>query len=107
MEQLKEGSTMPPESQPLAEAITPAISRRLDDMNSKRKAWVIKRASDTPETLQRSYLKAACKLGSPRSAIKAFCIMCCGWQRGEVAQCTSWNCPLWAWRPFQNGAKDA
>jgi hypothetical protein len=38
---------------------------------------------------------------SPRQAIKAKCLDCCGWQAEEVRQCTVRGCPLWVYRPFQ------
>lgn len=31
-------------------------------------------------------------------AIKEKCMNCCGWQRNEVARCTSYSCPLWPYR---------
>ena len=37
---------------------------------------------------------------TPRSAIKAQCLECMGWQRAEVARCTSTLCPLY---PFRRG----
>lgn len=36
---------------------------------------------------------------SRRAAIKAHCLECCGWQRGEVARCTAPGCPLFQYRP--------
>jgi len=35
---------------------------------------------------------------SPKAAIKAHCLMCCGWQIKEVRLCTAPNCPLFALR---------
>ncbi|MFC1452601.1 hypothetical protein ACFLSJ_04565 [Verrucomicrobiota bacterium] len=33
-----------------------------------------------------------------RSAIRAFCRECVGWNRDEVRQCTAPLCPLWPFR---------
>lgn len=43
-------------------------------------------------------LEGAC---SPRQAIKAQCLVCCGFQTAEVAECATWRCPLHAYRPYQ------
>jgi hypothetical protein len=53
-----------------------------------------------PKSCRAAYLKATCGKASPRMAIKAFCLECCGWQRKEVRLCTGLACPLWAYRPF-------
>ena len=36
---------------------------------------------------------------SRAAAIRAFCEMCVGWERREVARCTDPACPLYAYRP--------
>ncbi len=41
---------------------------------------------------------------SPRAAIKAMCLSCCGYDRAEIAACPTWRCPLQAYRPFQPGS---
>jgi len=48
-------------------------------------------------------LLARCWAGkaSPRSAIKAFCLECVGFDRSAVAECTAYACPLWRYRPYQ------
>jgi len=53
-----------------------------------------------PKACRSTYLRA---VGGrwPKSAIKAFCLECVGWQRAEVARCTALACPLWAYRPFR------
>lgn len=38
---------------------------------------------------------------SPRQAIKAKCLECCGNVRADVVGCTSYGCPLYAYRPYQ------
>ncbi len=47
-------------------------------------------------------LKAYKGTASPRSAIKAQCLICVGYKRDEVSHCTGFSCPLWAYRPYQN-----
>ena len=46
-------------------------------------------------------LKAYEGTASPRSAIKAQCLICVGYKRDDVSHCTSFSCPLWAYRPYQ------
>ncbi len=41
---------------------------------------------------------------SPREAIRAMCLTCVGYQRDEITNCTGWSCPLWKFRPYQEGA---
>jgi len=38
---------------------------------------------------------------SPRSAIKAACLSCVGYDRADISGCTSMHCPLWRYRPYQ------
>ena len=38
---------------------------------------------------------------APRSAIKAQCLICVGYERLMVTHCTGFSCPLWAYRPYQ------
>ena len=38
---------------------------------------------------------------APRSAIKAQCLACVGYERLMVTHCTGFTCPLWAYRPYQ------
>jgi hypothetical protein len=40
---------------------------------------------------------------SPRSAIKAQCLICVGYNRDAITHCTGYSCPLWAYRPYQIG----
>lgn len=39
---------------------------------------------------------------SPLSAIKAFCLECCGYSRDDVKGCTAPMCPLWEFRDGHN-----
>ena len=38
---------------------------------------------------------------SRKTAIKAFCLECVGFDRSAVRECTAYACPLWMSRPFQ------
>ena len=38
---------------------------------------------------------------SPRSAIKAQCLICVAYDRASITHCTGYSCPLWAYRPYQ------
>ena len=38
---------------------------------------------------------------SPRQAIKAHCLMCCGLSEREIRNCTMTACPCWSFRPYQ------
>jgi hypothetical protein len=60
-----------------------------------------KRVAAVPPLYRAAYVKAVSGNLSPRQAIKAKCLDCCGWQREEVRHCTVRGCPLWPLRPFQ------
>ena len=47
--------------------------------------------------LQKAYNGTA----APRSAIKAQCLACVGYERLMVTHCTGFTCPLWAYRPIK------
>jgi len=64
---------------------------------------VRKRLADMPNSARRGYLRAVQGKASPRAAIKAFCLECCGWDRDGVRLCTAPACPLHSYRPFQEG----
>ena len=43
--------------------------------------------------------------GSKAAAIKLHCLQCVGYERAEVAKCSSWYCPMWPFRPYQVGER--
>jgi hypothetical protein len=43
---------------------------------------------------------------SPRRAIKAKCLECVGFVRKDITHCTSLQCPLHAYRPYQSEGAD-
>lgn len=51
-------------------------------------------------------LKQAYSGGSKAAGIKAKCLDCCCYQRLEVEKCRATGCPLWAYRPYQNGGEE-
>jgi len=59
-----------------------------------------KRLKEIPKSYKNNYLKAM-RGKSKSSAIKAFCLECMGWQRNEVKNCCSNECPLHPYRPYQ------
>ena len=52
---------------------------------------------DVPVKYRATYERALAGK-SPKAAIKAHCLMCCGWQIHEVQQCTAPDCPLFTLR---------
>lgn len=64
---------------------------------------VRKRLADMPNSARRGYLRAVQGQASPRAAIKSFCLECVGWDRDGVRLCTAPACPLYCYRPFQEG----
>jgi len=42
--------------------------------------------------------------GSKAAAVKLNCLQCVGFERAEVTKCTSVQCPMWAFRPYQGKA---
>ena len=68
-------------------------------MAKNREAQINERLAQMPQTMRKSYEKAAHGKGSPRNAIKAFCCECIGYERKEIALCTDLGCPVYAFRP--------
>jgi hypothetical protein len=56
---------------------------------------------EAPESAKNLLAGAFSGSVSPRKAIKAMCLVCLGYDRQEVKNCTARACPLWAYRPFQ------
>lgn len=68
----------------------------------RRRAIERKLASAPPRRECREYLRACAGTLSERRAIQVQCLECMGWDRAEIPGCTSWGCPLWAYRPFRS-----
>ena len=66
------------------------------------------KAKEMPESYKKNYLATVSGKASPRNAIKAFCIECMGYVRGEVTNCDTIDCPLNLYRPYRKaGDSDA
>ena len=96
---------------PATKALKPVEARDSEAQNKRtdtgaaRQSAIAERAAQMPKSCRRRYLKATRGKASPRVAIKAFCLECCGWQRQEVRICTNLACPLWEYRPFAEGKR--
>lgn len=66
----------------------------------------IKRIETAPISA-RGILKRAYQGNSRKTAIKAMCLECLGFDRAGVADCTAPACPLFKFRPFQHIATEA
>lgn len=76
------------------------ICTRIAPARADRIAKVIHAAPESAKgTLSRAFSGSA----SPRAAIKAMCLSCVGYDRESIKNCTGYACPLWAYRPFQEG----
>ena len=69
-----------------------------------REQKIARRLKDMPKKYQKYYKKAV-EGNSKASAIKAFCLECCMWQKNEVINCTSLACPLFSYRPLIKSSK--
>lgn len=69
-----------------------------EEARNKRVEAVI---ADAPESVKKSLAGAFSGSVSPRAAIKAQCLVCVGYDRASIRDCTGYSCPLWQYRPFQ------
>jgi len=74
------------------------------DDNFIRNQKIDRRIKDIPKIYRKIYEKAVIN-GSKPAAIKAFCLECVCWQKNEIINCTSLDCPLYAVRPFLKFSK--
>lgn len=70
-----------------------------------RQQKIARRIRDIPKIYRKTYQKAVIH-GSKPAAIKAFCLECVCWQKNEIINCTSLDCPLYAVRPFMGRNKN-
>ena len=84
-----------------------AIQKALSEVEPARRSEVAERAEQAPVLYRASFIKAADGTATPREAIRAHCLHCCGWDRSAVAECTGRACPLWAYRPGDRARKRA
>ena len=57
--------------------------------------------SECPVPYRRTLVRAF-TTNSKSAGIKGFCLSCVGFLRNEVRDCTSYGCPLWPHRPYQD-----
>lgn len=60
------------------------------------------RRANIPPKYQQIYKAAAEGTASPRKAIQAHCLECCGYSRTDITNCSSHACPLFHYRPYQD-----
>lgn len=68
---------------------------------AQREAVVAKRIAEAGPLYRTIMVKAFSGDASPRSAIKAQCLICVGYDRAAITHCTGYSCPLWTYRPYQ------
>ncbi|KKN51314.1 hypothetical protein LCGC14_0624220 [marine sediment metagenome] len=62
---------------------------------------ITKKADEMPGIYRKNYLAVVSGKASPRNAVKAFCIECMGYNRAEVTNCDTIECPLNLYRPYR------
>jgi len=67
-----------------------------------RAVVVDKRIAEAGTLYRQTMAKAYAGACSPRSAIKAQCLICVGYDREAITHCTGYSCPLYMFRPYQN-----
>lgn len=66
-------------------------------MNEKQEKFL----ESVPQSSVRIVTRAFERTGGRANAIKAFCLVCLGFSRNDIRECTAHTCPLHPWRPFQ------
>lgn len=61
----------------------------------------LKRIETAPVSYRGILTRALAGKCSPRTAIKAQCAECNGFDRDAIANCKAYGCPLWRFRPYQ------
>ena len=69
-----------------------------ENLRNKRVEAVL---ADAPESVKNCLNLAFSGSGGKTNAIKAMCLVCVGYDRAAIRDCTGYSCPLWAYRPFQ------
>ena len=74
---------------------------RLEDLSTRQ----VQQLEKTPLIVKNLLKSAMLGEATPVRAIKAKCIECFGYEdyRSGIKGCTAQNCPLWAYRPYQDG----
>ena len=63
-----------------------------------------RRLSFVPASSQKLFERVYAGKASPRTAIKAQCLECVGFERAAITGCTAYACPLRNLRPYQKQA---
>lgn len=85
---------------PSGETRLRSCAKALKLVPASRRAFVSKRCKIVPIRYRLGYLEAVAGVASPRQAVKAQCLECCGWNQTDVDECTAYACPLYAYRPI-------
>jgi hypothetical protein len=83
------------------EAIGVSRAKLLSAIEPHRRPYVERKLKEMPESMKNGYLKAVVGRASPRAVIKALCLECMGYQRGEIPLCTSLGCAAYLYRPYR------
>jgi hypothetical protein len=76
------------------------IQEELDSLEApERRGQAEKMARTCPISIRPMYFRALRAELPLRAAVRVACLACMGWQREEVKACSSYGCPLWAYRP--------
>ena len=75
-----------------------------DSLNGKIIARRARRIETAPQSFRKLLTQAMSGKCSPRTAIKAQCAECNGFDRQAITNCTAYACPLWHFRPYQKPA---
>ncbi len=79
--------------------------KRATDATAKRNADAARRyINQAPKSQRLTLSRALTGTASPRQAIRAKCLDCCGFDRNEVRNCPAVRCPLHGYRPFQKSS---
>lgn len=92
-----------PKTSPTAQERADAFSRWSREAGKARQSLFEKTSADVPTLFRPSFDRAWAGTASPRGAIKARCQQCVGHEDtvNRVAECTTYRCVLWAYRPYQ------
>ena len=91
-----------------------AVAERFKGTRGKRKGKPLPATMDvallrrrTPAALQPLIDRIIAPRGNLKAAVKLNCLQCCGYARKEVSRCSAFACPLYRFRPYQNGTEEA
>lgn len=77
-----------------------------DAFDQYRRSLIDRQQREVPAKYRPLQLRVLHGTATPREAIKAMCLECLGWERNEVAHCTSMDCPNYLYRPFKAPVED-